>query len=126
MIYEFYDIVLAMFIGTIAFLGTLAGAAELAEPQISNENKQIYDLIQERGYRCLECHDVDKAVVGPAWREVAAKRRNHKWAAKLLAYKISNGSLGEYGTVQMPHNEVQEEDVRVIVNWILSLWPSNP
>jgi len=83
-------------------------------------------LIKERGYRCLECHDVDKKVVGPAWKEVAAKRKSHKWAEELIVFKLSNGSVGEYGTVELTHNDVRQEDARVLAKWILSLWSSNP
>ena len=107
----------------ICLLSFLANAEEeSSQPPPKLEKEEIYQLIKDRGYRCLECHAVEKKVVGPAWKEVAANRRNHKWAHELLAFRISTGSLGEYGTVAMPHNEVQEDDVRVIVNWILSLW----
>ena len=59
-------------------------------------------------------------------KEVAAKRHDHKWAEELVVFKISNGSVGEYGTVEMTHNNVREEDARVLAKWILSLWSSNP
>lgn len=109
----------------ICLLSFLANAEESSQPPQKLETEEIYQLIKDRGYRCLECHSVEKKVVGPAWKEVAANRRNHKWAHELLVFRISTGSLGEYGTVEMPHNEVQDDDVHVIVNWILSLWDPN-
>lgn len=120
------NILLVVIAANICLLSFLANAEEdSSQPPPKLEKEEIYQLIKDRGYRCLECHSVEKKVVGPAWKEVAANRRNHKWAHELLAFRISTGSMGEYGTVEMPHNEVKEEDVRVIVNWILSLWDPN-
>ena len=99
--------------------------ASLAALEVENRKKS-YNSIQQRCYRCLECHDLDKRIAGPAWKEVAAKRYGHKWAEELLVFKISNGSVGEYGTVEMTHNDVQEADARVLAKWILLLWGSNP
>jgi len=119
------NILLGLTVVKLCLLSGLAGAEETMQAAPEWNTQTIYQLIEDRGYRCLECHDVNETVVGPSWKEVAAKRKSDKWAHELLAFKISSGSLGEYGTVQMPHNEVQDEDVRVIVNWILSLWDSN-
>ena len=111
-------------------LSSLTSAEEVTQASLAalevGKKTVVYDLIKERGYRCLECHDVDKRVVGPAWKEVAAKRASHKWAEELIVFKISNGSVGEYGTVEMTHNDVRQEDARVLAKWILSLWTSNP
>jgi cytochrome c len=87
---------------------------------------EVKKLMKDRGYHCLECHDVDKRVFGPSWREVAIKRDGHKWAHELIAYQISAGSVVEYGTAEMPHNDVNEEDVDIIVDWIMSLSGSAP
>ena len=122
--------VLVMVMTANGLLSGLASAEEVTQASLASlevKNRvAVYDLIQERGYRCLECHDVDKKVVGPAWKEVAAKRKSHKWAEELIVFKISNGSVGEYGTVVMTHNDVRQEDARVLAKWILSLWSSNP
>ncbi|MGD8308124.1 MAG: hypothetical protein PVG98_01690 [Chromatiales bacterium] len=103
---------------------TLAGEAESAAAQLHAD--EMYQLMKDRGYRCLECHDVDKRVVGPSWTEVAVNRHANKWAQELIVYKISAGSVGEYGTERMPHNEVRDEDADVIADWILSLADSVP
>lgn len=104
----------------------IGNTVRAAPPPTILETQAIYQLMKDRGYRCLECHDVEKRVVGPPWKEVAAKRRSHKWAEQLIAYKIAAGSVGEYGTVAMPHNEVADEDLGIIVPWILSLWDASP
>ena len=116
---RFLRLVLAF---NICALALAVNAEESSQAPSKIEKEDVYQLIKDRGYRCLECHDVEKQVVGPAWKEVAANRRNHKWAQELLAFRISTGIVGEYGTVEMPHNEVQDDDVRMLVDWILSLW----
>lgn len=74
--------VLVMVMTANGLLSSLASAEEVKQASLASleigKKTENYDLIQERGYRCLECHDIDKKVVGPAWKEVAAKRKSHK------------------------------------------------
>ena len=67
------------------------------------------------------CHAVDKKMVGPAYKDVAAKYRADKEAPKKLAAKVKNGSQGVWGTVPMPPNSaVPDADINTLVKWILS------
>ena len=71
---------------------------------------------------CTACHAVDKKVVGPAFKEVAAKYRNDKGAEAKLADKVKKGGVGVWGQVPMPPNAaVSDADVKTLVKWILSL-----
>jgi cytochrome c len=71
---------------------------------------------------CLACHAVDKKVVGPSYKEVAAKYRNDKDAAAKLAAKVKAGGTGVWGQVPMPPNsQVSDADIKTLVSWILSL-----
>jgi cytochrome c len=71
---------------------------------------------------CLACHAVDKKVVGPSYKEVAAKYRNDKGAAAKLEKKIKEGGQGVWGAVPMPPNaQVSDADIKALVKWILSL-----
>jgi cytochrome c len=73
-------------------------------------------------YACLACHSVDKKLVGPAYKDVAAKYRNDAGAAARLADKVKKGSQGTWGQVPMPPNSaVPDADVKALVQWILSL-----
>jgi cytochrome c len=73
-------------------------------------------------HNCLVCHQVDKKVVGPAYKDVAAKYRNDKTAEAKLVQKVEKGGVGVWGQVPMPPNStVPDADVRAIVKWILSL-----
>ena len=71
---------------------------------------------------CTACHQVDKKVVGPAFKEVAAKYRNDKGAEAKLVDKVKKGGVGVWGQVPMPPNAaVPDADVKTLVKWILSL-----
>ena len=72
-------------------------------------------------HACFACHTVDKKMVGPSYRDVAAKYRNDKAAPAKLADKVKNGSQGVWGTVPMPPNTtVPDAEVNALVKWILS------
>ena len=75
-------------------------------------------LAQEKG--CLACHQVDKKLVGPAYKEVAAKYRNDKNALPKLVKKVREGGQGVWGQVPMPPNQVSEKDAQALVKWVLS------
>jgi len=71
---------------------------------------------------CMSCHGVDKKIVGPAFKEVAAKYKNDKGAEAVLVAKVKAGGKGVWGQVPMPPNpQVKDEDAKKIVHWILSL-----
>ena len=71
---------------------------------------------------CLACHSVDNKVVGPAFKEVAAKYAGDKGAAPTLAAKVMAGGGGVWGAIPMPANpQVKEPEAKKLVAWILSL-----
>jgi cytochrome c len=53
-------------------------------------------------HACLACHTVDKKLVGPSYKEVAAKYRADPAAQGKLADKVKKGSQGVWGQVPMP------------------------
>jgi cytochrome c len=72
-------------------------------------------------HACFACHAVDKKLVGPAYKEVAAKYRGDGGAEAKLVDKVKKGSQGTWGQVPMPPNaNVPDGDVRTLVKWILS------
>jgi cytochrome c len=71
---------------------------------------------------CTACHSVDKKLVGPAYKDVAAKYRGNKGAEAELIKKVKAGGKGTWGDIQMPPNaHVKDDDIKAIVQWILSL-----
>ena len=72
-------------------------------------------------HACFACHTLDKKMVGPSYKDVAAKYRADKEAPAKLAAKVKNGSQGVWGNVPMPPNAaVPDADVNALVKWILS------
>jgi cytochrome c len=71
---------------------------------------------------CMTCHGVDKKVIGPSYKEVADKYRADKTAEAKLVQKVKAGGKGVWGETPMPPNaHVKDEDIKAIVNWILTL-----
>lgn len=72
-------------------------------------------------HACFACHAVDKKLVGPSYKDVAAKYRNDSGAEGKLVDKVKKGSQGTWGQVPMPPNAaVPDGEVRALVKWILS------
>jgi cytochrome c len=70
---------------------------------------------------CLACHAVDKKLVGPAYKEVAAKYKGDAGAAAKLADKIQKGGVGVWGQIPMPANpQVSPDEAKTLVAWVLS------
>ena len=71
---------------------------------------------------CLTCHSVDHKVVGPAYKDVAARYKDKPGALETLVKKVKNGGSGNWGAVPMSaHPNVSDEDLRTIITGILSL-----
>ena len=71
---------------------------------------------------CLACHQVDKKVLGPSFKDVATKYRADKGAEASLVKKVKDGSKGAWGEMQMPPNaHVKDADIAAMVKWILAL-----
>lgn len=72
-------------------------------------------------HNCFACHTVDKKMVGPAYKDVAAKYRGDKDAVKKLTAKVKKGGQGVWGNIPMPPNSaVPDADINALVKWILS------
>lgn len=99
---------------TLALILGVAAAA-----LVTSANAQE-DLAKK--HNCFACHAVDKKVVGPSYKDVAAKYRGDKAAATKLFDKVKKGGAGVWGPVPMPPNaQVPDADVKALVGWILSL-----
>lgn len=69
---------------------------------------------------CLSCHAVDKKLVGPAYKDVAAKYKGDAKAPAMLAAKVKAGGKGAWGEIPMPPNNVTDEEAKKLVAWVLS------
>jgi cytochrome c len=71
---------------------------------------------------CMTCHGIDKKIIGPAYKDVAAKYRGNKGAEAMLIKKVKGGGQGVWGSVPMPPNpHVKDEDIKTLVVWILGM-----
>ena len=90
-------------------------ACGIAAPAFANA-----ELAQKKN--CMACHAVDKKLVGPAYKEVAAKYAGQKDAVDKLADKVMKGGSGVWGAVPMPANpQVSDAEAKQLVQWVLSL-----
>ena len=70
---------------------------------------------------CMGCHAVERKMVGPAYKDVAAKYKGDKKAAEALAATIKAGGSGKWGPVPMPANNVTDDEAKKLASWVLSL-----
>ncbi|MBU4423523.1 MAG: c-type cytochrome [Gammaproteobacteria bacterium] len=79
------------------------------------------DLALATSKNCMACHAVDKKMVGPSYKDVAAKYAGQKDAVDKLAVKIVKGGSGVWGPVPMPANaQVSEADSKKLAAWVLT------
>ncbi len=100
-------------------LSMIAAAAVLLAGNANAADAQA--VAQKSG--CLACHSIDKKVLGPSYKDVAAKYKGDKGAEAKLIAKVKAGGSGVWGPMPMPANspQVKDEDIKSIVQWILAM-----
>ncbi|HEX8989423.1 MAG TPA: c-type cytochrome [Rhodocyclaceae bacterium] len=94
----------------------VAGAALLA----ASASYAAEDAIAQKA-GCLACHSKDKKIVGPAYKDVAAKYKGQNVEAKLVE-KVRKGGVGVWGQIPMPPNppdKINDADLKAVVEWVL-------
>ncbi|MFO8045264.1 MAG: c-type cytochrome [Halomonas sp.] len=98
-------------------------ASCMAQADGSTEDEAMIDLAWDSG--CFNCHDLDKSLRGPAWRDVAERYRDDDEALERLVVTVRDGGSGNWGEERMtPNRRVAEEDIKRLVSWLLSLPPA--
>ncbi len=96
----------------------IGGVAAMVAAPASAQN--VDELLKK--YACLSCHAVDKKLVGPSYKDVAAKYRGQAGAEKSLAEKVKKGGQGVWGQIPMPPNaSVPDSDLNAMVKYVLSV-----
>jgi len=81
----------------------------------------LADLALARAKNCMSCHAVERKVLGPSFKDIAAKYKATQGAQDLLAGKIIKGGVGVWGQLPMPANtQVNEADAKKLAAWVLS------
>ena len=76
-------------------------------------------LAQKNG--CMACHQVERKVVGPSYKDVAAKYKSQKDAVSYLVAKVKKGGSGVWGPIPMPPQmAISEADLKVVIEWIMA------
>lgn len=76
-------------------------------------------LAKEKG--CPACHTTGTKLIGPPYKDVAAKYKADKEAPARLQASVLKGSQGKWGPIPMPPNKVSEEEAKLLVAWVLAL-----
>ena len=93
----------------------LSAAALVAGPAFASA-----DLAKAKN--CLACHATDKKLVGPAYKDIAAKYAKDKDAVAKLADKIQKGGSGVWGPVPMPPNaNVNADEAKKLAAWLMTI-----
>ena len=99
-----------MIAASAATLGLLLAGGVQADEKVAQANG------------CMTCHQIDKKVLGPSYKDVAAKYRGNAGAEAMLVKKVKDGGKGVWGDMAMPPNaHVKDADIQSIVKWILTL-----
>ena len=98
--------------------GLVVAGSALGQAKV--DAKAAEALAQKSG--CTACHNVDKKIIGPAYKDVAAKYKADKDAEKKLTAKVKAGGSGVWGPIPMPPNaQVSDADLHTMTTWILGL-----
>lgn len=96
---------------TVAAGLMIAGSAMAADmPAVAKKNN------------CTACHAIEKKVVGPSWKDVAAKYKGDAGAVAHLTTKIKKGGSGVWGNMPMPATpKASDADIKELIDFILAL-----
>ena len=96
-------------------IAAIVTACMLSAPAFANP-----ELAQKKN--CMACHSIDQKVIGPAYKDVAAKYAGQADVVPKLTQKVMKGGSGVWGAVPMPANpQVNEAEAKQLVQWVLSL-----
>ncbi|MGK5024484.1 c-type cytochrome [Janthinobacterium sp. RB2R34] len=99
---------------SIMLAGVLAVSALSSQVAMANA-----DLAKAKN--CMACHAIGSKLVGPAYKDVAAKYAGQKDAENKLVAKVMKGGSGTWGAIPMPANpQVSEAEARTLVKWVLA------
>ncbi|MEI7443400.1 MAG: c-type cytochrome [Burkholderiales bacterium] len=97
-------------------IASLASAAALLAAAPAHAS---LDLAKAKN--CTACHAVDKKLIGPSYKDVAAKYANDKDAVAKLSKKVREGGVGAWGQIPMPANpQVNADEAATLVKWVLT------
>jgi cytochrome c len=106
-------------IHALGFIGALTLSPLLAHAAI--DDAAAKQLMKKGG--CSACHTVKSKVVGPAYQDVAAKRKAEPDALATLTHAVRAGSKGTYGPIPMPPtgaDRLADDELQSLLEWVLT------
>jgi S-disulfanyl-L-cysteine oxidoreductase SoxD len=97
-------------------VGSQHGAATTASAPSPSPATGTMSLLQ--GHGCVACHGIDTRIVGPAFKDIAARHGRRDDALVYLSAKIRAGGSGTWGAIPMPPQSLTEADARAIAQWL--------
>ena len=96
-----------------------AAGLAFATGSLAADPKEAEELAKKNA--CMACHAIDKKLIGPGFKEVAAKYKGQADAAVVLSDKVKKGGMGVWGQMPMPPNgNLGDADIKTLVEWILA------
>ena len=81
----------------------------------------LADMALATAKNCMACHAVDKKLVGPSYKDVAAKYTGQQDAVEKLSAKVIKGGSGVWGPIPMPANaQVTPDEAKKLIAWIMT------
>ena len=96
----------------------IVAAALLMTATLSAQAADTEQLAKSKS--CFACHTMAKKLVGPSFKDIAAKYKSDKGAEDKLVLKILQGGSGVWGAVPMPPNQVTDAEAHQLVRWVLA------
>lgn len=103
-----------------------AAAAALAAGALGTAHADVGDGLKvARSNACMGCHAVDRKLVGPSFKDIAARYKSDPQAVAKLSKKVKDGGSGVWGAIPMPaHPAMSDADIRIVVDWVLAGAPA--
>ena len=99
---------------------SILAAALIAGTALTAQAGPAEDAMNKAG--CMACHAKDKKLVGPAFKDIAAKYKGQGDAVAKLSDKVRKGGAGNWGPIPMPPHgadKISDADLKMVVESIL-------
>ena len=102
-------------------ISTAASTLLFAVAGLGAATPALADMALATAKNCMACHAVEKKLVGPSYKDVAAKYADQPDAVEKLSAKVIKGGSGVWGPIPMPANaQVTSDEAKKLVAWILT------
>ena len=111
--------------GAVESIGNILGSRagnQMAQKSVQNKDAAALESAElAKKYSCTSCHAANSKLVGPSYAEISRKYKGDSFAVANLMAKIRSGGSGVWGSLAMPpHANINDADLRALVQWSLS------